>query len=343
MGFLLCRWLGVLFQSPMQFVKIPKGHGKFRTICVPTPEEKIANRLWIPRLNGLLKLAWLTYPQNENPIHGFVEGRSPVTNAMVHRGWKFTLTMDLKDFFDTVGFKHVVRYLSHADWDRFTADCLFVNKPDIGILQPMKCAVQGMPASPFIANLAASQMDKDILELVTTGRCGKSFVYTRYCDDLTFSFDTPDVGIMLKREVHRIAAIHGFEINQAKTKLQCAASGRRIITGVSVDNDIRMTRETRRRIRAARHQIRTRITGRNRARIASIARERKAKGDTASMHGLLVSGYRGLLEWSRMRLPKEFVKQSKQTTAKVTTQKLVVTTQARRASWQLTESTRSFV
>ena len=168
--------------------------------------------------------------------------------------------------------------------------------------------IQGLPASPVIANLAAFKMDLDILALNKTGRLGTAFVYTRYCDDLTFSFDTEGVGKMLEIEIPKIVEKHRFVINPDKTHWQCSDAGRRIITGVSVGNDIRMTRKTRRRIRAARHQIRNKITGRNRARLAAIARQRRIQGDPVSLHGLLVSGYRGLKEWSMLRLPKEWIK-----------------------------------
>jgi len=327
----------------MQFINIPKGKGKFRTICVPTKEEKHANQAWIEEAEKILQSTWRDYALNDVPIHGFFKGRSPVTNAMVHRGYRYTLSFDLKDFFDSVQIIHVQGYFAEHGQALLAKECFF-SKPPVGILQPVPCAVQGMPASPVLANLAATKMDMMILELVKVGRLGRNFVYTRYCDDLTFSFDSPDLIDHLKREVHRIVAINRFTINESKTKLQCADAGRRIITGVSVDRDIRMTRETRRRIRSARHQIRTRITARNRARIASILREKRQRGDTGSMHGTLIMGYRGLLEWSRLKLPKNYntgrapIAQQQKQSVNVAAS----TSSNRKPSWLLTQSTRSF-
>ena len=43
-------------------------------------------------------------------IHGFMPGRSPVTNAMQHIGYEHTLSMDMADFFDTVTPEMVGQY-----------------------------------------------------------------------------------------------------------------------------------------------------------------------------------------------------------------------------------------
>jgi hypothetical protein len=82
----------------MRKVKIPKGGGRFRTIYVPSREERdLMRRFALP---GIVKL--LSHKQVAGVIHGFTRGRSPVTNALQHRDFQFTLSMDLKDFFDTV-------------------------------------------------------------------------------------------------------------------------------------------------------------------------------------------------------------------------------------------------
>jgi len=65
----------------------------------------------------------------------------------------------------------------------------------------------------------------------------------------------------------------GFKINKRKTKIQSADSGRRIITGVAIDNKgVHPTRRTLKKIRAAQHQ-----------------------NNTSSMLGLI--------EWSKCKLP----------------------------------------
>lgn len=130
-----------------------------------------------------------------------------------------------------------------------------------------------------------------------------NFVYTRYADDLAFSFNFPDVVEMLMREVPRIVEKHGFRINPSKTHLQCAKAGRRIITGVAVDSGVHPTREIKRRIRAAAHQSETgRLTQRTERMLLSRALSNKQSG--ASLRAMLVGQLRGLEEWAKLKLPK---------------------------------------
>jgi hypothetical protein len=53
-----------------------------------------------------------------------------------------------------------------------------------------------------------------------------------------------------------IAKEEGFEINAAKTRLM-RQSGRQAVTGVIVNKDMGLSRNTRRKLRAALHQQRT--------------------------------------------------------------------------------------
>jgi hypothetical protein len=61
------------------------------------------------------------------------------------------------------------------------------------------------------------------------------------------------------QRVPALAESHGTPVNPEKTRLQRAKAGRRIITGVAVsDTGLHPTRAAKRRLRAARHQGRTR-------------------------------------------------------------------------------------
>ncbi|MGB6018309.1 MAG: reverse transcriptase domain-containing protein, partial [Sulfurimonadaceae bacterium] len=112
---------------------------------------------------------------------------------------------------------------------------------------------QGLPTSPLIANLAFLKLDKMIKSAIAEE--GVYTVYTRYADDLIFSFNHKEFAETLEKLVEKIVTDGGFLLNRKKTKLQSAKSGRRMITGIGVDeNDIYPTRKLKRRIRAAVHQ-----------------------------------------------------------------------------------------
>jgi hypothetical protein len=82
-----------------------------------------------------------------------------------------------------------------------------------------------------------------------------SVVYTRYADDLAFSFDNPGFIQRILKLVPEIAERHGFRINRKKTRVYCEDAGNRIICGVAIRGDrLLLPRETRRRFRAAAHR-----------------------------------------------------------------------------------------
>jgi hypothetical protein len=217
----------------MKVIKISKGNGKSRTIYAPDKKEKFRLQLLLSRLNEKqLRLC------DTSITHGFVPGRSPVTNAQAHIGHQYTLSMDLTDFFDHVTPNKVSQYLSQEELDFCFVD---------------GAARQGLPTSPAIANIAAIKLDKAIVKWIDKRM--KNVVYTRYADDLSFSFDSRGLISPLKKAIPQIVSKCGFKINPKKTHLQTASFGRRVICGVAVDdNNIYPTRKVRRKLRAAKHQ-----------------------------------------------------------------------------------------
>lgn len=202
------------------------------------------------------------------PVHGFVSGRSPATNALQHLSFSYTLSMDLSDFFDSVTpemLPEVLRFM----------ECF-----------PDGAARQGLPTSPALANLAARPMDAEILSMLPNPNAliermfslfdtDTRVVYTRYADDLCFSSNTFSYLKSLPPKIEAIAKRHGFTVNKAKTRMQWAGAGRRMITGVAVDSKLHTPRHIKRRIRAATHQKHT-------------------------------AELRGLLEWAKLKIPTKF-------------------------------------
>lgn len=216
----------------MRIVFIPKGYKKFRTVYVPSLREKVRLRHLLGKLQD--KEKQLCGPS----VHGFIKGRSPVTNAMAHVGYAYSLCFDLKDFFESVTAKTIGNKLSKDEKRLVLVD---------------GAARQGLPTSPTVANIAAADMDAAILKW--RDKHDLSFVYTRYADDLTFSFNEPAIADKIKSMMPMMVGRFGFKLNEKKTKLQAAQAGNRIITGIAVNKDgIHPTREVRRKLRAALHQ-----------------------------------------------------------------------------------------
>ncbi len=213
----------------MQKRRIPKKKaGEYRLIYSPNEEEKASLRALLPRLQVIAARIC------GKCMHGFMPCRSPVTNAMAHRGYGFTLSFDLADFFDSVCATHLRGLIDDDILERVLID---------------GAPRQGLPTSPTVANIAAAGLDNTILAYID----GKNVVYTRYADDLTFSFNDYNLYTDLKTRIPQLVETAGFALNFNKTRLQDARFGKRVVTGVCVSADIACPRYIRRKMRAAKH------------------------------------------------------------------------------------------
>jgi len=292
----------------MKITKIPKGNGKFRTIYCPSQNEKN-------------DLRYILHPINQHALaidthkvaHGFMPGRSIVTNALAHVGdWQITLHFDFEDFFDSVDrvMFEESSFVSNAKLGGFgrerwvMAHCF-----------PDGAARQGLPTSPAIANIAAAPFDAAVIALRESltpkrrilGSRGPAFVYTRYADDLTFSCNSEAVAARILKEIPALAAAHGFKINADKTTRQHARAGHRIVTGIAATpTGILPTRQARRKLRAASHQIKTGLRRRNLRRILTKQAESYHRDDPFTMHrigDILRAQWRGLASFIRLIPP----------------------------------------
>lgn len=274
-------------ENRMKLHKIPKRSGGYRTICCPSAARKRLCRALIPNLQAIVrKLCDL------DVVHGFAELRSPVTNAARHVGYQYTVSFDLKDFFDTVEMQKV----------KAVQNTLYKPCFHKGVAQ------QGLPTSPIVANIAAAEMDKQIQDWLNTR--ATTCVYTRYADDLTVSFNDPDLIGDVKGIVAKAVHQHRFVLNEDKTTVQCARTGRRIITGVAVDDTgIYPTRKAKRKLRAAIHNAKTgkvkHFPRRQWTRYVKQCRLKgvKPKPQKVWLRRWLQARVRGLEEWIKLKPP----------------------------------------
>ena len=213
--------------------KISKRNGKYREVYMPNEAYKSYLRQLIPQLQKI-------YQQNViyESDHGFVHNRNCVTNASVHIEPRYVLTVDIKDFFDSVSYKALRKYIPNV----LLADIIVNDK-----------VPQGFPTSPIVANIAMIDIDKLIVE--SLGRRNPNIKYSRYADDLTFSFDSIIEKELVFSEVVKIFKGFGLKLNNKKTKLQDKNNGRAIITGIGVSyHTVHPTRKSLKKLRSAMHQ-----------------------------------------------------------------------------------------
>jgi len=222
--------------------EIPKRTGGLRKICAPRARLKGVQRAILREILDKMP----THPA----AHGFVGERSTLTNARAHVGAAIVVRVDIEDFFPTVHYRRVRGFFTkhfHPD----VADALAgltTHRPKLadGTVVWPGALPQGAPTSPALANLVCRRLDARLDALAKkTGA-----TYTRYADDLTFSFPEPPARLgRFLWWVNAILQQEGFSENLKKRKIMRKGGSRRV-TGLVVDEKPSIPREDRRRFKA---------------------------------------------------------------------------------------------
>lgn len=243
--------------------QIPKKSGGTRDIWAPQPKLAAA-QAWILE-NVLSKVP-------VGPVaHGFIPGRSTVTNAAPHVKRAIVVNVDLRDFFPTITFPRVRGLFEALGYSPAVATvfallCTEAPRRDVEysgkkyfVATGPRALPQGACTSPALSNLAAWTLDRRL-----GGVAAKlGWTYTRYADDLTFSGDTlvpkgeknpKSVGWLLARTRH-VCEAEGFEVNEKKVRVQRRNTAQ-IVTGVVVNEKPSTSRAERRKLRAILHHAR---------------------------------------------------------------------------------------
>lgn len=235
--------------------KIPKGDsGLFREISAPCENLKKIQRRILDRMLYRIPVS--------NASHGFVPGRSIVTNARYHLATAgAVLNLDLKDAFPSVPATRVkqlyVRYLKiplkhlgeevapevlDAAIDMLVELTTFQNK-----------LPQGGPCSGCLLNLACITLDKNLYRLLRNH--GESYRYTRYADDITISAPV-SIPTALQEELQKVVKNCGFSVNPRKVHYAERNKGQLLeVTGLVLEKDkVRIPAEKLEVFRAIIHQ-----------------------------------------------------------------------------------------
>lgn len=193
--------------------------------------------------------------------HGFVPGRSIVTNAKPHVGQGLVVKFDLSNFYVKVGFSRVVAIFRSLGYSREAAIWLglLTTSATPADLPAERMALysvsmywrrhlpQGAPTSPALANLSALNLDRRLSGMARS--FGAS--YTRYADDLTFSGPQElSRGLrLLIPLVQQIIRRERFQSNTVKRRV-LRAHQRQSVAGVVVNAKPNVTRDSFDRLKA---------------------------------------------------------------------------------------------
>jgi len=229
---------------------LPKKLGGSRTIQAPKKRLKELQK-------RVLQFLQEKSPNPKPSVHGFTKNRSVLTNAKEHLNKTFVFNVDLKDFFPSINFGRVKGLLQTRP---------FEYPPQVASVVAHICCKdgalpQGAPTSPLISNLICRRLDNELQALAKECRAR----YTRYCDDLTFSFTVKKADFLPPEIVRLEAGIahvggklisiienNGFVVNLDKVSLS-NRSQRMKVTGVTVNEQPNVPRVFIHQIRGMLH------------------------------------------------------------------------------------------
>ncbi|MCA9078793.1 MAG: RNA-directed DNA polymerase [Planctomycetaceae bacterium] len=227
--------------------KIPKRSGGQRRILAPNDKLKRLQRRIHRRLLRRLK--------SHSCATGFEDGQSIVDNAVPHLEAAVIVKLDIVDFFPSIQFFDVQGMFRRRGWGRSAASLLAEICTHEDVLP------QGAPTSPKLSNLVNKGLDQ-ALDNIADCFCAN---YTRYADDVTFSFardDDPDQVRDLLYNVRGVIGRFGYEVHHRRKLSVRRQHQRQEVTGLVVNGERpRLPRETRRWLRAVRHRVATRGYG----------------------------------------------------------------------------------
>ncbi len=236
---------------------VPKKSGGVRTLSAPHKALADAQRWVFREIVGKLSV--------EECAHGFVTGRSIVSNASQHCGRAVVLNMDLEGFFPSIGWPRVRRVFERLGYSPAVALILALLCTECprrkviydGVTYHVATGPRGLPqgacTSPGLSNLVARRLDRRLGGLAAK----LGLTYTRYADDLTFSGDETfegRVGYVMAR-VRHIAHEEGFAVNEGKSRV-LRRSAAQMVTGLVVNDRPGVCRAEVRRLRAILHRAR---------------------------------------------------------------------------------------
>jgi RNA-directed DNA polymerase len=225
-------WIATTPSRNYTTFRMAKRSGGSREITAPRPALKHV-QTWIHQ-----QITSRLAPHEA--CHGFVTGRSIVSNAKPHTDQAIVLKLDLLDFFPSVSRNAVFRTYRRIGYNRAVANLLTSLTTLRGGLP------QGAPTSPQLANLAAYEMDVRL-----SAYCQRQgLTYTRYADDLTFS-GAHGAHAGAKRMIETITRGSGFRPNEVKTRYM-RKSERQVVTGIVVNERANWPRD---RVRWLRQEI----------------------------------------------------------------------------------------
>jgi RNA-directed DNA polymerase len=180
----------------------------------------------------------------EDLVFGFIEGRSAIEAAGIHKNSKWVFSIDIANFFPTtpqVVVKNEIQTLGYSEKGSSIITTLCCYKENLA---------QGAPSSPVLSNLTMKNIDIQLFKIATE----HGVRVTRYADDIVFS-GKEEFPEALRNEAKQIFEDSCWELSNEK-EYYASLPQRLKVHGLLVHNERpRLTKGYRNKIRAFRHML----------------------------------------------------------------------------------------
>ena len=217
---------------------LTKRLGGTRRILAPSPQLKD----WQRRIGKRVLQKLSAHPT----AIGFERGQSIVTHARMHTRQAVVMRMDIREFFGSTTTDRVFNFFRKIGWKRIAAHWLTDACTYDGQLP------QGAPTSPRLSNLVNYLMDVRLAGLAKASGA----IYSRYADDLTFSFSVDQTASIRRVQFGARQIVHefGYQLHRRKKSFVRRQHQQQLVCGLVVNQQVRLPRETRRWLRAVEHR-----------------------------------------------------------------------------------------
>lgn len=209
--------------------EIPKSDGTLRQLYVPDDFLKSIQKSICDNI--------LCCEAVSRYATAYKSGTSTKANASPHINKPVVLKLDIRHFFDHIIYPlvkdKVFKSYKFSEQNRILLTILCLYKDSLP---------QGAPSSPMISNIILRDFDETVGEFCNH----RGIVYTRYCDDMTFSgdFEPSSVIAFVKTELLKL----GFYLNNKKMVV-VKQGQRQAVTGIVVNEKLSVPKEYKRKIR----------------------------------------------------------------------------------------------